>query len=154
MDTDSWVPSGLAEAATMTEAKALVHRQEGGKWKWAKPSGDCVRTAYFQCNAHVDCPRVMRITKDGAGLFNIWVKGEHGEEVNLKRRKNSTLTFDEEAALRVAIDAGVRPGAFVVAKTKERLTELKYAGEDPVAHKRPEGGLEGEHTRRSNARYA
>ena len=143
MDADSWMLCGIAPSATMAEAKAVAHRQEDGKWKWAKPPGDGVRTVYLMCNAHVGCLRMQRISKDGAGLFNIWAKGNHGEEINLKRRKNSLLTFDEEAALRTAMDSGVRPGAFVVAQTKERLTTIKDAGEDPLAYKKPEGGLEG-----------
>lgn len=154
MDATEWMPCGIPAVTTMAEAKAVAQMQEGGKWKWAKPPGDGVRTVYLMCNAHVGCLRLQKISKDGAGMFNIWAKGTHSEEVNLKRRKNSPLTFDEEAALRTAIDAGVRPGAFVVAKTKEKLSELKSSGEDPLAHKRPEGGLEGKHTRPSNARYA
>ena len=39
---------------SMEQAKVVGKALAGGKWKWSKPSGDCKRFAYFDCNDHID----------------------------------------------------------------------------------------------------
>ena len=55
------------------------------------------------CNAHVDCDRVLRVHLVD-GFFIIEGRGEHAPDPNLKRRLNSTLTFDMETRVRESMD--------------------------------------------------
>ena len=60
------------------------------------------------------------------------------------KRKNSSLTFTDEATLVASMELGGRPASVRVALTKVESKRLLEAGEDELQHKRPEGGLKGE----------
>ena len=68
--------------------------------------------------------------RGGEGQFCLQSKGKHGEVPQLRKRKNSALTFEEEKTARSALDMGARPGVVHVALTNKELGRLKEAGED------------------------
>ena len=86
--------------------------------------------ARFRCNAHVDCDRVLRVHLVD-GVFIIEGKGEHAPDPNLKRRLNSTLTFDMETRVRESMDQGGRSAGLAVALTNSKVKELKMSGKNP-----------------------
>ena len=67
--------------------------------KWNIPPGNARTNAFFRCNAHVDCMHVVAIKKirGGEGQFCLQSKGKHGEVPQLRKRKYSALTFEEES---------------------------------------------------------
>ena len=127
----------------MAEAKKMKATLEGGKWKWARPPGNGFSTAYFVCSGHTDCKRLLVIRLASDGKFYIYLKGEHASEPSFGKRKNSTLSWADDAKLRVGVDQGATPAAMRVSMTNEQLLELKDQGEDPMQHKNDEGGLQG-----------
>jgi hypothetical protein len=137
-----WTPVGSSTYKTMAETRIALKGMEGAKWKWAKPPGNGHGTSVFQCNAHKECARLLKaqLCDDG---YVIMGAGEHGTEVNDKKRKNSTLSFEMEAEVRKSMDQGGRPAGLRVALTKEKVSELKSAGLDPNEHKMDGGGLKG-----------
>ena len=140
----SWVPVPLARVcATMREGREILKKLEGGKWKWAATSGDCISTSIFQCNGHVECGRLLKVQKVDDSFY-IMGSGEHAAVPKEKKRKNSTLTWEEDEKLRFAVDLGGRPAAVQVAMTKKKIEELRKEGKNPEDHKRAEGGLQGE----------
>ena len=115
-----------------------------GKWKAYRPApGNGTTRAVYQCNAHVDCGKLLMAYKKG-DTFCIMEKGEHTEEEQLKKRKNSPLSYTQEAAVKFSLDGGGRPAGMRVAMTKSKVEELQKEGMDPMAHKRKEGGMQGE----------
>ena len=139
-----WMPANLPAFESMQEAKQVGRKLEGGRWKWSTNGpGDGKRFARFDCNAHKDCERKMRVKMvEGIG-FEVELKGKHSDEANQYARANSTLTFDEQARLREGMDSGSKPAGVLKSMTKVKIHELRGQGEDPLDHKRPEGGLEG-----------
>ena len=89
-----------------------------------------------------DCDRVLRVHLVD-GFFIIEGKGEHAPDPNLKRRLNSTLTFDMETRVRESMDQGGRSAGLAVALTNSKVKELKMSGKNPEHFKKPEGGLLG-----------
>ena len=141
-----WTPMDVPPAATIKDGIAVANGQGEGKWKWAKPSGNCVENAYRQCNAHVDCKHVIRIAEVKGVGFCLYTNGmEHAAEATTKKRKNSILTWKDDAHLRKSMDEGATPGAMLVSMTKAKVKELKAQGLDPLMHKNEQGGLEGAH---------
>ena len=96
----------------------------------------------FCCNAHTGCKRLLRVYLND-GKYTIQGSGEHGLEPNLKKRKNSTLSFEEEARVRESMDQGGRSAGLRVAMTTSKARELKEAGLIPEDYKNEEGGLTG-----------
>ena len=140
---DVWtICTGCAPAPTLKDALKAIRAMEPGKWKWNNISGNCKTNAQLRCNAHVDCGFVMKAQQEMDG-FRLYEKGQHGESPNLKRRKNSVFTFDEEEQARLALNMGGRPGKLHVALTLKELERLKEAGEDVEKAKEDEGGLAG-----------
>lgn len=139
-----WTP--VDTASTMEEAKNKIKASELGKWKWFRVTpGDGIRMACFQCNAHLDCGRLMKAVVLDEN-YSLQVTGQHSAEMKEYKRVNSTLTYEQEASLTSAMNAGGRPAAVRVSMTKTKLEELcKAPGgpQDPLEHKIPEGGLDG-----------
>jgi len=132
----------IPSSNTLVEARNKLKLSLHQKWKWARSPGNGKTSSVFQCNAHVDCGH-HRMAVRVEQVFLVKQMGDHAEEENLKRRSNSTLPFAEEDKVRRAVDEGTRPGTVLVSMTKEKLRELKAMGEDPLQHKRPDGGLKG-----------
>lgn len=149
---DRWTPMGGPHWLTIKEGIQALKTKEGGRWKWAKSPGDGVTRAVFQCNAHMECTRLLKCQQVDGG-FTLFVQGEHTDSPNLKKRKNSTLSYDDEEQLRACIDSGSRPGGVYVSMLKKKAEELRAEGKDPNEHKRPEGGLEGRHTLKRTPEY-
>ena len=82
----------------MKLALKFARTTEDGKWKWAKSPGNGVRNAYLQCNAHKDCGRMLQVKKVD-GLFCISYRGEHSIIPTFGKRKNSILSWEDDAAL-------------------------------------------------------
>lgn len=143
MQHEEWTAVGLDPFESMKEGKEAAKKLETGKWRWAQSPGDGKKWSYFQCNAHVDCGRHVRV-KWVAGLYYIEAKGKHGDVQKTKRRSNSALTFAQEDHLTISMDHGARPAGVLVSLTKARSRELEEQGENPFLHKKPEGGLQGE----------
>ena len=137
---------------TIKEGIQALKTQEGGRWKWAKSPGDGVTRAVFQCNAHLGCSRLLKCSQVEAG-FALFGKGAHTSSPNPKKRKNSTLTYDDEEKLKSCLDSGSRPGGVYVAMLKNKAEELRAEGKDPTQHKRAEGGLEGRHALKHMPEY-
>ena len=79
-----WTP-----ASTMKEALKAARARGDGKWKWNKPSGNCTTNAQLRCNAHVDCPHVVRIfslRKQGEEFY-LSEKGKHGEDDHYEEKE-------------------------------------------------------------------
>ena len=131
------------QATSLAEAKILAKQHEGLHWKvHRKNPGVRGTTAIFQCNSHVNCPRLLRVALI-RGVYCIQVRGDHSTEVNLYARSNSSCTFDEQKLLKFGLDSGGKPGGIHSAMTKEMSSVLKLQGKDPLKHKRDEGGLKG-----------
>ena len=77
------------------------------------------------------------------GFFLLTKHQEHTVEVKQYKRKNSILTYDEQAALKQGLDGGTKPGGVHLARTLKEMTELEEKGENPLLHKKAGGGLEG-----------
>lgn len=138
-----WLPiPNVPVFDTIKAAVFNLKQLEGKKWKRAKSSGDGVHSYRLQCNAHVDCGREVRAVNMDGKFYSQYI-GEHAPVPNQYKRKNSSLTFEEDNALRLAIDVGGRPAAVLVSMTKEKLQEFKADGKDPEDFKRDNGGLEG-----------
>jgi hypothetical protein len=98
------------------------------------------------CNSHIDCAagdgKHMRcVLLDG--VFVIQHKGEHGEEASVKQRKNSVLTWRQSDDVSLMMTTGAKAGAKHTAMTNVVAKKHGKAGEDPLAYKLPEGGIEG-----------
>ena len=131
------------KATSLAEAKILAKQHEGLHWKvHRKNPGVRGTTAIFQCNSHVNCPRLLRVALI-RGVYCNQVRGDHSTEVNLYARSNSSCTFDEQKLLKFGLDSGGKPGGIHSAMTKEMSRVLKLQGKDPLKHKRDEGGLKG-----------
>jgi hypothetical protein len=131
-------------ATSLAEARILAKQHEGLHWKVNRksPGNSSQGTAIFQCNSHVNCPRLLRVALI-RGVYYIQVRGDHSTEVNLYARSNSSCTFEEQAQLQFGLDSGGKPGGIHSAMTKEVSSMLKLQGKDPLKHKRDEGGLKG-----------
>ena len=137
-----WLPVNSVTYETMAEGRMVLKGMEGGKWKWAASPGNGRTSSVYQCNAHNECPRLLKVQICDNG-YVIMGTGEHGTEVKGKRRKNSTLNFEMEAEVRKSMDQGGKSAGLRVALTKEKVSELRSAGLDPNEHKMDGGGLKG-----------
>jgi hypothetical protein len=142
MEETQWLTEAAGPFATMEEGKVAAKRREEGRWKWASSPGNGKDFSVFACNAHEQCTKLMRVLRVQA-LYYIQTKGVHGDERKEKKRKNSTLTFTEDAALRTAVNSGSRPAGLRVALTLEKTAELEAQGKDTLNHKLANGGLAG-----------
>ncbi len=133
--------------ASMKEGIFALKGLEGAKWKWNKATpGNGTSRAFFLCNSHVDCAagagKQMRCVLHD-GRFMIEHKGEHGEEPSMKQRLNSPLTWKQAADVSMMATTGAKAGAMHTAMTNVVAKKHEEAGEDPLAYKLPEGGIEG-----------
>ena len=136
-----------ASYASMKEGIFALKGLEGGQWKWNRSTpGNGTSRACFVCNSHVDCAagagKQMRcVLQDGR--FMIEHKGEHGEEPTMKKRLNSPLTWKQAVDVSMMATTGAKAGAMHTAMTDAVAKGHEAAGEDPLAHKLPGGGIEG-----------
>ena len=144
-----WMTVSVIAASNMKEAvsAAKKHKSQAnpqGHWKWSNNPGNGKTYSVLQCNAHKHCPHQLMVKLED-GQFLLKEKGDHAEELNLKKRSNSGLTFTEHAAVVDQVNSGARPAGILSAMTSRKAKELKEAGEDPAdeKHKREEGGLKG-----------
>lgn len=153
--SQEWERLPIQPFSTIKAAIEKARQHEHGRWKWAKPSGNCIRTAYLACNAHIQCGVKLMVSQMGGDFFmalgsmkSNWAcvsikLGEHSTTDNLYKRKNSALTWEEERTLRDAVEIGGRAGQVKAVLLNKEVSRLKGAGEKVLDHKRPEGGLEG-----------
>ena len=142
----------LTPSASLADAIIQLKNSGSKKWKWAKSPGNGQTHSVFQCNAHVDCGH-LRMAARLDGSYVIKECGTHGAEENLKKRKNSPLTFSEEDAVRSSITSGTRPASLLASMTERKVQELRAEGMDPLAHKHAEGGLTGTRAAMNMPRY-
>lgn len=142
-----WTPVGSDSYDSMTDGRAALKKLEGGLWKWSTTPGNGFTSSRFMCNKHKKCKRELKCQLC-QGKYIILGKGEHEEEINDKKRKNSTLTIQEESRVRESMDQGGRPAGLLVAMHNTKARELRAEGEDPLDHKDDNGGLLGEIIRR------
>ena len=139
----SW--STFAEACKA--AKTWADLSEGGaqgRWKSTSMSKKG-KWRVLQCNNHVGCPFLQKITQ--CASTGLWVRRtcfDHSTVLNDRVRSNSALTFKQEEQLLTALEDGLKPAALLSAMTKDEMRDLRRRGENPLQHKRPEGGLEGQ----------
>lgn len=152
-NVSEWLPTGVPAQQTMAEGKAMAKALGDQLWKWAASPGNGKSTAYFACNAHKACGKLVRVAQESDGLFHIMEKGQHSAEKNTKKRKNSILTIEEDETLRTAVDRGSKPGVVLTSMTKEKVSELKAQGLDPLMHKEETGGLQGERSGLERTRH-
>ena len=121
--------------------KILLQNGSGGR----KAQGMARGLQSFSAMHTKKCTCFVRVARV-EGEYFIQKKGIHTEEPKLKKRKNSTLSYADEEALRDHMDAGTRPAKIHTQLTKKKARELIAQGLDPLSefHKRPEGGLKGE----------
>ena len=74
-------------------ARILAKQHEGLHWKVNRksPGNSFQGTAVFQCNSHLNCPRLLRVALI-RGVYYIQVRGDHSTEVNLYARSNLAQT--------------------------------------------------------------
>ena len=143
LERDGWTAAGK-QVETMADALRFIRESGEKKWKWwAKSPGNGVSCAVLQCNAHVACTHLVRASRVAMGCFSIFHKGVHTTEPTLKKRKNSILNWEEDTLMRAAVRMNNTPGEVLVELTTRETEKLKNAGEDPLQHKRAEGGLQG-----------
>ena len=111
----------------MKEGQVLAKKEPTGKWKWAPSPGDGKRYSVFMCNAHKDSQYRMRVAAVD-GIFYLQFKGEHAAEENTRPRKNSALTFDQDAKLKLGMDQGARPAGVLASLTVEAKDRLREQG--------------------------
>ena len=140
-----WVMDPTESHATMRDGKTAAMKLEFGRWKSDRPAGNGKYNAYFVCTFHVGCGRKLKIHKRGGEVFCISLKGTHSSEVNQYKRKNSIMTVEEEAAAKMSLDQGGRPGAMLVSMTKKEVKRIQEAGEDLDAAQHDQGGLDSKH---------
>jgi hypothetical protein len=93
----AWVP--LGNHATYEEGKVAIIKQGiYGKYKWHQKKSGKPGDRRFVCCAHVGCAHPLRLLqlKDGSYEVQANQSIEHSEEVQLKRRKNSVLSYEQE----------------------------------------------------------
>ena len=139
---NGWVADGTS-VPTLEEGLRFIRASGDKRWKWAKSPGNGESCAVLQCNAHVACTYLKRVSRAAMGCFAIYHKGVHTTESTLKKRKNSILNWDEDALMRAAVRMNNTPGEVLVELTAKEKEKLMEAGEDPLQHKRPCGGLAG-----------
>ena len=63
-------------ATSLAEAKILAKQHEGLHWKVNRksPGNSSQGTAIFQCNSHVNCPRLLRVACI-QGVYYLQVRG-------------------------------------------------------------------------------
>ena len=71
---------------------------------------------------------------------------EHGEEASLKQRGNSPLTWQQAVDVSMMATTGAKAGAMHTAMTNVVAQKIEEAGEEPLAYKLPEGGIQGVRT--------
>ena len=148
----TWTLARYANQPTIKLAEESITAVEDGKWKMARSPGNGVTNHYFVCNAHVSCGRMLKVSRvDGA--FAIFLKGEHTTEQTFGKRKNSTLSWEDDDRLKRAVDQGAKPGGVFVSLSKAKVEELHKDGLDPLEHKKDDGGLVGENTQQRSTQY-
>lgn len=141
---DVTLPPGFKEAI---EAAKVVDGVAQNRYTRCG-GGEKDARATFQCAAHTNCPRYMRVV-GSPGNFTYQQKGEHNGELSSKPRKNSVLTFEQERLSQFAMDGGTRPAGLVIGLTKRRIKEIKEGPasggkqETLETAKDPKGGLKG-----------
>ena len=138
-----WQVYKSVPAGDLKEAVKIAKLEGDGKWKWAASPGNGQSYSILQCNAHVDCPVLLMVKKRPNGFFLLTKHQEHTTEMKLYKRKNSILTYGEEAALKLGLDGGTKPGGVHLARTLKEMRELEEKGENPLLRKKEGGGLEG-----------
>ena len=138
-----WQVYESVQANDLKEAVKIAKQEGDGRWKWAASPGNGQSYSILQCNAHVDCPVLLMVKKRPNGFFLLTKHQEHTKEMKLYKRKNSILTYDEEAALKLGLDGGTKPGGVHLARTLKGMKELEEKGENPLLHKKEGGGLKG-----------
>ena len=138
-----WQVYESVQANDLKEAVKIAKREGDGRWKWAASPGNGQSYSILQCNAHVDCPVLLMVKKRPNGFFLLTKHQEHTKEMKLYKRKNSILTYEEEAALKLGLDGGTKPGGVHLARTLKEMKELEEKGENPLLHKKESGGLKG-----------
>ena len=138
-----WQVYDDVQANDMKEALKIAKREGDGRWKWAASPGNGKSRCILQCNAHVDCPVLLMVKKRLNGFFLLTKHQEHTAEMKQYKRKNSILTYEEEAALKLGLDGGTKPGGVHLARTLKEMKELEDKGENPLLRKKESGGLEG-----------
>ena len=99
----------MAEYPDYPAALEAVKRGTYGQYKWAKTGKPEDRR--FVCNMHIDCAHMLRIRQslrsgDAVHLVQSHTTLDHTSAVNPKRRKNSAMTWEQEALLRDRIEHG------------------------------------------------
>ena len=138
-----WQLYNDVQANDMKEAVKIAKQEGDGRWKWAASPGNGKSYCVLQCNAHVNCPVLLMVKKRQHAFFLLNKLQEHTVEVKQFKRKNSILTYDEQAALKEGLDGGTKPDGVHLARTLKELKELEEKGENPLLHKKAGGGLEG-----------
>ena len=123
--------------ASLDAAKQAMHRTEhgGNKAKWAANQMGCKR--YWHCNFHEQCPVLLRISDQrGQGKWHLEVLNvEHGLHLKERQRKNSALTYEENAHVQQLVSQGQKP--------REIMEASQLAAIKAGAPKLPCGGVAG-----------
>lgn len=143
----AWTP--VAEYESMEACKKsilggeLVFEDEKAlRFNWASSPGNGKTRAYFVCASHVQCPVHVRAVLKGATFVVECRSGvKHASEPELRRRKNSAMTVDQEESIKKSMQQGVCPAAMLSMLTLDVLSQHKAAGSR--AEKRTAGGLAG-----------
>jgi hypothetical protein len=121
----------------MQDKGSVVHGDNCGQWAWNQAGQGSKQ--WLHCNAHEDCQVQLRGCSTLEGVYLQVTDGvAHNPKTKGKRRKNSGLSYEQEASVVKSIDkCGAKPRKMLEAMTLEGLRE-------PGPKKMPEGGLVGE----------
>ena len=97
--------------ASLDAAKQAMARTEhgGNNAKWAANQTGCKK--YWHCDFHKECPVQLRISEmGGQGKWRIQVLNvQHGLHLKECKRKNSALTYVEDAHVQQLVAKGQKP---------------------------------------------
>lgn len=135
-------------AAACEAARCWSDASQGGAeglWK-TPPSSSSIpgRCKILQCNRHVECPLLQKISKNAStGLFERFVAFEHAGELKHAARENSSLSYKQRALVCESLESGGKSAAMLSSITRAETKALKKRGLNPLQFKKPDGGLEG-----------
>ena len=144
----AWNRLPNAAVASLSEARAMIKLFDlgaGGLWCCPQSGGgDGVTFTVLQCNAHIACGLRVRAVRQSNGCFAFESSGEHSDQVNVRLRKNSSMTHAQTAFANAAFrGTGAKPAEVRVGLTTTKEGELGKVGIDPLSTKDAEGGLAG-----------
>ena len=106
-DTPEWKGITIFDDEKM--ARCAVKEGLFGHWKWSSGSSGNRGNRYAHCNDHIDCQVRLRLKLGLSGCeVSLNVAQEHSLIPNDKKRKNSSMPFEQERMSHFAVTTSMR----------------------------------------------